>query len=345
MSFQQQIQASYEEAFGHPPSGAELVYWSNFFAQPAQIVHYAAEPGRVYPDLIQWHKDYMGKAEGKTTRIDVIRKSYLDSSLKELPSEQELNYWLGQPVYTYQQLRQYHEDYLGELALVEEQIQSSYREAFGKAPSVDEDRFWHARLDASGSLTHYKDLGAAQRYADLITWHKKYMATAEGRLARIDVIRKSYQDSLLHKDPTQAEIDYWLTQDAHTYKELKQYHDSYVKSAKPAKLTLRYKWRTSPLGGNQGDHFTEIVRFEGMWTKGKGVDGASTFTLPGTSMAQKGGFDQVVTAAQEDLKQGTWSITATVIGGEGPSPFTCTVDVPGALTFDTTSAFGVCKLL
>ena len=228
MSIQQQIQASYNEAFDHSPSSAELTYWMNFFNQSAQIAHYASEPWQVYPDLIHWHKDYM--------------------------------------------------------------------------------------------------------------------ATNEGRPTRIDVITKAYQNSLLKATPTQAEVNYWLWQPSHTYRELTQYCDSYAQFGKPAALTLRYKWQTSPPAGNQSDNFTETVQVDGKWIKGNGAEGSTTFSKQIFWNAQKTGLMETAAGAQGMLKQGIWSVTATVIDGEGPSPVTCTVSVPGTITFDTTSS-NACKTL
>ena len=228
---EQQIQDSYNEAFGHPPSSAELSNWRTFFLQPVQLLHYRAGDNEVSPqrynDLVQWHKDYMAKPEGKPTRMDVIKKSYPDSSLKKVPSQQEMDYWLSQPVYTYTELRQFHEDYPQQIALIEQQIQDSYREAFDKSPSGDEDKFWHSKLDETASLDHYKATGTARRYADLIQWHKDYMGTPEGKPIRLQVITKAYQDSKLRKTPTDAEVQYWLGQPVHTYKEPKEYCDNY----------------------------------------------------------------------------------------------------------------------
>lgn len=93
------------------------------------------------------------------------------------------------------------------------QTLNTYHDAFGRAPSADEIKYWIGRDIMS--------------YDQLIGNHRIFLKSDQGE--REATIRRSYQTAF-NRQPTQAEVNYWsarVQQSGNTYAELLGFHKQY----------------------------------------------------------------------------------------------------------------------
>jgi hypothetical protein len=106
-TLQDRIDISYRGALGRHATAYELSYWTTYMNSSSAKSHYA-QVGIVqqYKDLVQWHKDYLGTPAGATERVGTISRAYAIQFGRQ-PHQYELSYWIGQIVYTCDELRQW----------------------------------------------------------------------------------------------------------------------------------------------------------------------------------------------------------------------------------------------
>lgn len=107
-SLAQRIDLSYRAAVGRHPKEFESEYWTDYVQSGPES---NKSPLLQYLHLVQWHKDFLGKNDGIPLRRATVKRSYR-LEFHHGPSEAEILYWFTQPVFTCDELRKWHRDYI-----------------------------------------------------------------------------------------------------------------------------------------------------------------------------------------------------------------------------------------
>ncbi len=102
------------------------------------------------------------------------------------------------------------------MAVWQDNLRESYREAFGRDPRPDEWEYWGARAD---EVAHTWN-------ETLVSWHMTWLVSPAGAAELDAMIRRSYEE-MFGREPTHAELTYWrsdVRKRKHTYVDLIRYH-------------------------------------------------------------------------------------------------------------------------
>ncbi len=117
------------------------------------------------------------------------------------------------------------------MAVWQDNLRESYREAFGRDPRPDEWEYWGARAD---EVAHTWN-------ETLVSWHMTWLVSPAGAAELDAMIRRSYEE-MFGREPTHAELTYWrsdVRKRKHTYVDLIRYHQRW--NAAPAVVDETYK--------------------------------------------------------------------------------------------------------